>query len=130
MDREQNPQTTDQDKLVEECLQGLAKPLQSRAQLEYAIPIIRRGERADCLRKQPVTNRIFSRHDLEEARKAVAEEIKKDVVKMFASLVEFAEHGDYSNGNEAFGSDEGRFMAYRRLAEIQTEWRTFWERFK
>lgn len=35
--------------------------------------------------------------------------------------LELAQHGDYSNGVEAQGCDEGRYMAYRYLGELEAE---------
>ncbi len=42
-------------------------------------------------------------------------------LELIDKLFEFACHGDYSNGNDAFGSDEGRYMASRRLGELEAE---------
>ncbi len=36
-----------------------------------------------------------------------------------------AEHGDYSNGNVAFGIDEGRVRAGELLDSYRKEWQAF-----
>ena len=55
-------------------------------------------------------------HDSEVAKQAV-----KDVASICDQLIELAEHGDYSNGNVSQGTDEGVFMAMRRLTELKAE---------
>ena len=35
---------------------------------------------------------------------------------------EVAEHGDYSNGVEAFGVDEGRVLTYRYIKDLEEQW--------
>ncbi len=36
-------------------------------------------------------------------------------------ILEFAYHGDYSNGNEHLGTDEGRVQAYDGLKELERQ---------
>ena len=50
--------------------------------------------------------------------------IRADQEKLLAlarRILEFAFHGDYSNGNEAFGCDEGRVLAREGLEELERQ---------
>ena len=55
-----------------------------------------------------------------EAREKCQERVE-GVLAFATQVLEFAFHGDYSNGNEEFGHDEGRYLAYRRLEELEGE---------
>lgn len=50
---------------------------------------------------------------------------KEIIIKMLFPLIDelftFACNGDYTNGNDANGLDEGRYMAGRRLDELEIE---------
>ena len=43
----------------------------------------------------------------------------KIVGRLYTQLLEFAEHGDYSNGNVEYGVDEGRVRAQECLEELR-----------
>lgn len=43
---------------------------------------------------------------------------QQDLLKLCKELLDFAEHGDYSNGVEEFGIDEGRVRAGECLTEF------------
>jgi hypothetical protein len=45
----------------------------------------------------------------------------KKVIKFAEKCLEYAENGDYSNGNEAFGSDEGRYLANNYFKQLESE---------
>jgi len=45
----------------------------------------------------------------------------KTPFELAQALLEFARHGDYSSGNEAFGVDEGRVMANEALDLYEKE---------
>ncbi len=53
------------------------------------------------------------------------ESIKREVVEFANKFLFMAEHGDYSNGNDAFGIDEGRFRAGELLDSYRKEWQAF-----
>ena len=51
---------------------------------------------------------------------------RKEVGQLAIQILNFAEHGDYSNGNESQGSDEGRYLAGLAIADFRKqlkEWR-------
>jgi len=45
------------------------------------------------------------------------------IIDVGNEILELAWHGDYSNGNEAFGVDEGRVRAKELLDVLELEWR-------
>ncbi len=47
------------------------------------------------------------------------------VVEWATRWKELAEHGDYSNGVEVFGVDEGKVRTYEYIKNLETEWRGF-----
>ena len=53
------------------------------------------------------------------------QEGRREVVEWVEKYKELTEHGDYSNGVEAFGLDEGRVMAHRLMDEYEKEWQAF-----
>jgi hypothetical protein len=57
---------------------------------------------------------------IEETMRAKKEGIR-EVLSLAKKLLEMAEHGDYSNGVEAFGLDEGRVRASELLKEYEKE---------
>ena len=60
-------------------------------------------------------SKIEAKHQ-SECQQRIAE-----ILTICDQLLEFAQHGDYSNGNVAQGVDEGNFIAGRRLEEIEKE---------
>ena len=48
----------------------------------------------------------------------------KEIFELGDKILEFADHGDYSNGVEAFGIDEGRVRAYDHLKRLEEHWGT------
>jgi len=58
----------------------------------------------------------------EAGRRAGIREGRKEVVGFANKFLLLAEKGDYSNGNEAFGVDEGRVRAGELLDNYRKEW--------
>jgi len=48
----------------------------------------------------------------------------KEVMWLVNNLFDMVEHGDYSNGIEAFGIDEGRVQAGELLSRYRKQWQT------
>ena len=48
----------------------------------------------------------------------------KEVVEWVDKWREVVEHGDYSNGNEAFGVDEGRVLTYQHIENLDKQWQS------
>jgi hypothetical protein len=65
----------------------------------------------DCVFLQEFIDAILSAHNAELDK----------VLCLCNKIIELAENGDYSNGNVAQGTDEGAFMAMRRLTELKKE---------
>ena len=51
----------------------------------------------------------------------IQQETFREVGKWASNLIEMIEHGDYSNGIEAFGCDEGRVLAAELLSKYQKD---------
>jgi hypothetical protein len=48
----------------------------------------------------------------------------KEAIEWVNKWKELAEHGDYSNGVEAFGMDEGRVLSYRYIKDLEEQWQS------
>jgi len=53
---------------------------------------------------------------------------RNEVIPFAEKFLTMAEHGDYSNGNDAFGIDEGRVRAGELLDKYREEWQAFLKR--
>ncbi len=58
------------------------------------------------------------------------QEGREEVVPFAEKFLELAMHGDYSNGNEEYGCDEGRVMAGKLLDEYEREWKAQKEKWR
>ncbi len=58
------------------------------------------------------------------AKLALAEQEKQKAVELADKALEFAQHGDYANGNTGGGLDEGEVLAARRLNELEAKLQT------
>lgn len=46
----------------------------------------------------------------------------EELIEMGDRMMEMLSHADFSNGNEAFGMDEGRVRGYEMMKGIETDW--------
>ena len=54
------------------------------------------------------------------------DDLKEQYSKLYqlcGDIIQFAFHGDYSNGNEAYGIDEGRVRGIECLESYEKEWK-------
>jgi len=76
-------------------------------------------------------NQTCQGYEIEEICEATPENVFKlikslgirEVVEFAEKFLTLAEHGDYANGNDAFGVDEGRVRAGELLDSYRTEWK-------
>ncbi len=81
----------------------------------------------DYQEAKDVFNDYVQRYDtkLAEAVKEAEKQGMRKVIPIVDKLFEALSHADFSNGNEAFGMDEGRVRGYEFVKTIEDDWQSF-----